>query len=182
MKPTPLTPEALDAIADEHEVLADLYEGILSALEGGEDQLSCAALLDELVEKLAEHFRHEERGGYYSHVLEIAPWRAAAVKELERQHADLYKSVARVAQGARHGGWFGAVVGRDSQGLHRISASLRRARVQGKTPDSGNLSPGRRCGRLTFVRLRRHGQLNTLTIEGRAKPCFRRLSNTRFGP
>jgi len=101
MKPTPLTPEALDAIADEHEVLADLYERILSALEGGADQLSCAALLDELVEKLAEHFAHEERGGYYSHVLEIAPWRAAAVKELERQHADLYKSVARVAQGAR---------------------------------------------------------------------------------
>jgi len=101
MKPTPLTPEALDAIGDEHEALAELYEQILNALQAVPVQrLRVGTLLDELVAKLNEHFAHEETGGYYSHVLEIAPWRAASVEQLKRQHVDLAKAIASIACGA----------------------------------------------------------------------------------
>jgi len=102
METTRLTPEMLDAIADEHEALAELYEQILNVLQAVPAQrLRVCTLLDELVEKLDKHFMHEEEGGYYSHVLKIAPWRAATVEELKRQHADLSSAVAQIARGAR---------------------------------------------------------------------------------
>ena len=105
MNLTPLTPEALDAIGDEHEALAELYEQILTALQAEPVQcLRVITLLDELVAKLSEHFVHEEMGGYYSHVLTIAPWRAGTVEQLKRQHAELANAVARIAGGAHVAG------------------------------------------------------------------------------
>ena len=99
METTRLTPEMLDAIADEHEALTELYEQILNVLQAVPAQrLRVCTLLDELVEKLDKHFMHEEEGGYYSHVLKIAPWRAATVEELKRQHADLSSAVAQIAR------------------------------------------------------------------------------------
>jgi len=102
METTRLTPETLDAIGNEHEALTEFYEQILNTLQEVPCQrLPACALLDQLAEKLDKHFMHEEEGGYYSHVLEIAPWRAATVEELKRQHADLSRAVAQIARGAR---------------------------------------------------------------------------------
>jgi Hemerythrin HHE cation binding domain len=102
MDATTLSPNTLDTIADEHESLANLYERILDALRAGPGELLPASnLLDELVERLAVHFVHEEEGGYYSHVVEVAPWRTPAVDELKRQHGDLLRMVTRIARGAR---------------------------------------------------------------------------------
>ena len=102
MKATQLSPEALDTIADEHESLANLYKRIVDALQAGPGELSPAsAMLDELVERIAEHFAHEEQGGYYFHVVEVAPWRTPAVEELKREHAELLRITVRIAQGVR---------------------------------------------------------------------------------
>jgi hypothetical protein len=99
---SPLAGDTLNAIAAEHESLANLYEQVSVALDAGPGgPLSASVLLDELVEQVANHFSHEEEGGYYSQVVEIAPWRAPAVDELKRQHSDLLRTVARIAQGAR---------------------------------------------------------------------------------
>ncbi len=96
------SPNVLDTIAEEHESLANLYERILEALRAAPGELLPAStLLDELVERISTHFAHEEHGGYYSHVVEVAPWRIPAVNELKRQHADLLRIALRIAQGAR---------------------------------------------------------------------------------
>jgi hypothetical protein len=101
MRTIPLTPETLDAIAEEHDVLGGLYERILTALQTGPgDKGLVPKLLDELAKKLAEHFVHEENGGYYSHVVEVAPSQAGTVEELKRQHLQLSRTVARIAEGA----------------------------------------------------------------------------------
>jgi hypothetical protein len=93
---------SLDAIAEEHETLANLYAQILDALQAAPGDLFPAiGLLDDLVERLVEHFAHEEQGGYYSHVVEMAPWRASTVNELKQQHAVLLALIVRIAQGAR---------------------------------------------------------------------------------
>jgi hypothetical protein len=102
MKALQLSPEALDTIADEHEFLANFYERIREALQGGPGELlPAAALLDELVERVAEHFVHEEQGGYYLHIVDVAPWRTSAVEELKREHAELLRITTRIAQGVR---------------------------------------------------------------------------------
>jgi hemerythrin len=96
------SPNVLDTIAEEHESLANLYQRILEALRAAPGELLPAStLLDELVERISTHFAHEEQGGYYSHVVEVAPWRIPAVNELKRQHADLLRIALRIAQGAR---------------------------------------------------------------------------------
>jgi hemerythrin len=93
---------SLDAIAEEHEALANLYAQILDALQVAPGQLLPAiALLDDLVERLVEHFAHEEQSGYYSHVVEMAPWRASTVNELKRQHAVFLRLIVRIARVAR---------------------------------------------------------------------------------
>ena len=49
---------SLDAIAEEHEALANLYAQILDALQAAPGQLLPAiGLLDDLVVRLVEHFR-----------------------------------------------------------------------------------------------------------------------------
>ncbi len=102
MDRTTLSPKALDQIGEEHEILAQLYERILQSLDAGPRCLPATAdLVDELAEKLALHFTHEEDGGYYSHVIDVAPWRANAVDALKQQHADLLTAIERIADGIR---------------------------------------------------------------------------------
>jgi hypothetical protein len=102
MERTSLTPTTLDVISDEHEALTKLYERILNALQAGPGNISLAAtLVDELRNKLVAHFEHEEEGGYYSHVVDAAPWRASSVEELKQQHVALLKIIRRVAEGIR---------------------------------------------------------------------------------
>lgn len=94
--------ESVHCIAEEHESLARLYEQVLDALRGLPGTRNEASkLLDELVDRLVEHFDHEEEGGYYSQVLDIAPWRAVTVNELKRQHSELLRMARRVADGVR---------------------------------------------------------------------------------
>ena len=65
-----LTPETLDAIAEEHEVLDGLYERILTALQTlPRENLIVSKLLEELAERLAEHFVHEQADLCLSDVL-----------------------------------------------------------------------------------------------------------------
>lgn len=65
---------SLDVIAEEHESLANLYAQILHTLEAAPRQaLPAMSLLDDLVERLLDHFAHEEQGGYYSHIVELCP-------------------------------------------------------------------------------------------------------------
>jgi hemerythrin len=93
---------SLDAIAEEHEALANLYAQILDALQAAPGQLFPAiGLLDDLVVRLVEHFAHEEQGGYYSYVVEMAPWQASTVNELKRQHAVFLRLVVRIARVVR---------------------------------------------------------------------------------
>lgn len=93
---------SLDVIAEEHESLANLYAQILHTLEAAPRQaLPAMSLLDDLVERLLDHFAHEEQGGYYSHIVELAPWRASTVDELKRQHAVLLRLVVRIARMAQ---------------------------------------------------------------------------------
>ncbi len=102
MNSLPLAHDTLKEIAAEHESLADLYEQVFNALESGVDGLlSASALLDELVARIADHFSHEEEGGYYSHVVDIAPWRASLVDGLKDQHAKLLKMIVQIAADAR---------------------------------------------------------------------------------
>jgi hemerythrin len=102
MESTPLSAELISTIAEEHESLANRYGDIFKALEEGPGGIYTASkLLDELVEHVAEHFVHEEDGGYYSHVVEAAPWRARVVDDLKDQHAELLKMIRKIAGDAR---------------------------------------------------------------------------------
>lgn len=98
MESMPLSAELISTIAEEHETLANRYGDIFKALEEGPGGIHAASkLLDELVEQVADHFSHEEDGGYYSHVVEAAPWRARVVDELKDQHAELLNTIRKVA-------------------------------------------------------------------------------------
>ena len=102
MDTSSFTPDAFHSFEQESVALAELYAQVVHALQDSPGQrLRASALLDELVEKLHTHFVHEEEGGYYSHVVNIAPWGTAAVAELKRQHAELSRAAARIATSVR---------------------------------------------------------------------------------
>jgi hypothetical protein len=63
--------------------------------------LPAIGLLDDLVVRLVEHFAHEEQGGHYSYVVEMAPWQASTVNELKRQHAVFLRLIVRIARVVR---------------------------------------------------------------------------------
>jgi hypothetical protein len=92
---------SLDAIAEEHEALANLCAQILDALQAAPGQLLPAIGLLKDLERLVEHFAHQEQGGGYSHVVEMAPWRTPTVNELKRQHAAFIRLIVRIARVAR---------------------------------------------------------------------------------
>ncbi len=92
---------SLDAIAEEHEALANLCARILDALETAPGQLLPAIGLLKDLEWLVEHFVHQEQGGRHSHVDEMAPWRTPTVNELKRQHAAFLRLIVRIGRGAR---------------------------------------------------------------------------------
>jgi len=102
MQAVPQLNETLNAIADEHESLADRYQQVFDALNAGPEGRALAArLLDELIDAVIAHFAHEEEGGYYLHVVEKAPWRASVVDELKNQHGELLRMIVRIAVAAR---------------------------------------------------------------------------------
>jgi hypothetical protein len=89
----------LPALLEEHAALADLIaqvRGLLSASASSPAELD--RRLADLERGLAEHFEHEEQGGYFAEALDAAPHLADRAEALLGEHADLARRLACLRQ------------------------------------------------------------------------------------
>ncbi len=102
-----------DEIAGHHkrlrQLLAALEEVIETRAHDRESPLlatTMLALLTDLEHELPLHFEAEERGGYFSDVLRVAPEMGRRLDKLKEEHADFTERSRRLleyAHGAREG-------------------------------------------------------------------------------
>ncbi len=67
--------------------LAESVDDLEAASDGLEPMRRVAAELDSLIERLAEHFQAEEKGGLFQGLIEILPEAEGPVRHLSDQHA-----------------------------------------------------------------------------------------------
>lgn len=59
-------------------------------------------LMDELAALLADHFAHEEQGGYFDELVDLNPTVSAHVERLQAQHRQMLASVQKINRQLRH--------------------------------------------------------------------------------
>ncbi|MEQ8847744.1 hemerythrin domain-containing protein [Botrimarina sp.] len=92
------------AVHNEHRELFSLIERLRAACDGGRrDADAVRDLASELTDELAEHFRHEEDGGYFTDALRKAPQLAPAARDLVAQHGPLMESAEALNSMAQSG-------------------------------------------------------------------------------
>ncbi|EAQ82143.1 hemerythrin domain-containing protein [Blastopirellula marina] len=75
------------ALLVEHDLLREIL-GVLSADDNGRSEwISLPAMLDELYDRLSQHFLAEEQGGYMSDALRRAPHLADEAARLAGEHS-----------------------------------------------------------------------------------------------
>jgi iron-sulfur cluster repair protein YtfE (RIC family) len=82
------------AIDEEHQRLDRMYGNIRTALSQESAPLGLLrSLFSELAEEVERHFVHEEDGGYFDEVVEMAPHLGATVQKLQMEHGDLLETL-----------------------------------------------------------------------------------------
>jgi len=83
-----------EQIEEEHRQIGEMFEVIRSTMAGGRQNLPLVRKqLHELTELLMAHFEHEEEGGYFAEVNEMAPHLTTAVDTLRDEHLTLLQNV-----------------------------------------------------------------------------------------
>lgn len=109
------TPEidhaAYEKLRKEHELLhTRLEQARAMLLERSLDVHEALALLGDLRAHMKEHFAGEEAGGYFTEVVERAPWLAERTEALHRQHPEMLKAMDGIMHTARESdntpGWW----------------------------------------------------------------------------
>ena len=103
MTTTLTTHSVLDAIREEHRKLDELYARIRETLSGQKRGMAnVQVLFDELVKTVRRHFEHEEEGGYFREIIEMAPRLSSRADRLEEEHTELLKLAEHLAMNIRH--------------------------------------------------------------------------------
>lgn len=82
-------PRSVTQLFDEHQQLRELLRTVQEAVAARRSDVAVENLIGELAGQVAEHFRHEEAGGYFVEVIQVAPRLAHRAETLQQQHARL---------------------------------------------------------------------------------------------
>lgn len=93
----PASHSVFHEITDEHEQIEAMFDRIHCTFAGGRKNLPLIRkLLGEFVEQLKQHFAHEEKGGYFHEVVEMAPRFAPTVTRLREEHIWLQEFIVEL--------------------------------------------------------------------------------------
>lgn len=118
----------LEQIHHEHERLEVLTTEIRwMLLEPSEAHLALIkGLMGELAALLEIHFAHEEEGGYFTELVEMAPELSARVEQLRQEHREMSATIRAMHSRLRHASstpvWFEAICRDFSHFLNRCES------------------------------------------------------------
>ena len=88
-----------DQIKEEHRSLIQAVERLRGLLQQPTPRPAAAtAMLADLKDHLDVHFAHEEFGGYFSEVREVAPRFAQQIEVLKLQHVEFLETIDAIGQ------------------------------------------------------------------------------------
>lgn len=94
-------PKVFQQVLDDHKYLKELLARIGQALSDRSPPETISAQLNELADRLVQHFALEEEGGYFTEAVKRSPHLSTRAEGLMAQHGKLQSLSRQLAEGAQ---------------------------------------------------------------------------------